>query len=191
MAVIPLAGAPISFSDASLSSFRQISACAARRMPPNAGMNRRQFSHATALAATAARCFPKHPPRRRHAAKPCAGRSAVSTAPGSRTRRSGPGHRAGRHQGRGLQADRLAQSVRQGPFIGSDATPEYLANLSSGSPRAACGRTWARCVIKSNAPLADQIKDARQQIDNAKTLSLEFLLTFGAGNQSNTRTTTR
>ena len=36
--------------------------------------------------------------------------------------------------------------------------------------------------IKSDLPLAEQIKDTRQQIDNGKTMGVEFLLTFGANN---------
>ena len=70
MAVIPLAGAPISFSDASLSFLPEILLVPTGRMPPNAGMNRRQFVHTTALAATASACLPLNTlPRRREAAK--------------------------------------------------------------------------------------------------------------------------
>ena len=36
--------------------------------------------------------------------------------------------------------------------------------------------------IKRDQPLDEQIKDTRQQIDNGKTIGVEFLLTFGANN---------
>ena len=46
---------------------------------------------------------------------------------------------------------------------------------------AALGLTANMGALRTNpaAPLADSIKDARKQIDNAKYLSLEYLLTFG------------
>ena len=57
MAVIPLAGAPISFA-MPRSLFQEILLVPPGRMTPNAGMNRRQFLHATALAATAGAWLP-------------------------------------------------------------------------------------------------------------------------------------
>jgi sugar phosphate isomerase/epimerase len=73
----------------------------------------------------------------------------------------------------------LISHSKDEPLITSDATPEYLANLRKKI--AALGLTANMGALRA-APavrLADSIKDTRKQIDHAKFLSLEFLLTFG------------
>jgi sugar phosphate isomerase/epimerase len=66
------------------------------------------------------------------------------------------------------------------PLIGSDATPGYLAALKKKV--ADRGLTVNVAAIRNNAeqPLETQIKDLRRQIDNAKIIGTEFLLTFGS-----------
>ncbi len=55
------------------------------------------------------------------------------------------------------------------PFIGSDATPEYLAGLKKRIAARGLAVNMGALRIKSELPLAGQIKDTRQQIDNGKT----------------------
>ena len=65
------------------------------------------------------------------------------------------------------------------PFIGADASPDYLtalrAKVSSRGLKANMGALRSR----HDVPVADSIQEMRQQIDNAKFLGLEFILTFG------------
>lgn len=64
-------------------------------------------------------------------------------------------------------------------FIGADASPDYLAALkgkiSAHGLKASMGAVRSRHDI----PVADSIEEMRKQIDNAKFLGLEFILTFG------------
>ena len=65
------------------------------------------------------------------------------------------------------------------PFAGSDATPEYLATLKERIARRGLKANMAAVRTKNDLALEAQIQDMRRQIDNAKTLGVEFLLTFG------------
>src|ERR1041385_8593221 len=65
------------------------------------------------------------------------------------------------------------------PFIGADATPEYLAELKKKIAARGLAVNMGALRIKSDLPLADQIADTRKQIDNGKFMGVEFLLTFG------------
>ena len=68
------------------------------------------------------------------------------------------------------------------PFIGSDATPEYLTELKQKIAARGLAVNMGALRIKFDLPLADQIKDTRQQIDNGRTMGVQYLLTFGANN---------
>jgi sugar phosphate isomerase/epimerase len=70
------------------------------------------------------------------------------------------------------------------PFIGSDATPDYLAELKKRIAARGLAVNMGALRVKFDLPLTDQIKDIRQQIDNGKTMGVEFLLTFGANNEA-------
>lgn len=79
----------------------------------------------------------------------------------------------------GFKVFGLLTRSKADPFIGVDATPEYLAALkekiSSRNLKANMGAIRTRVDV----PLADAIADLRKQIDNAKFLGLEFLMSFG------------
>ena len=79
----------------------------------------------------------------------------------------------------GYQTTGLLTRTKEEPFIGADATPEYLAKLKQRL--AASGLTANMGALRSrhDIPVADSIKEVRQQIDNAAGLGLPFLLTFG------------
>src|SRR5262249_17147487 len=80
----------------------------------------------------------------------------------------------------GYKSTGLLSRVKEEPFIGADATPEYLENLKKRI--AASGLTANMGALRSrhNIPIEDSIKEDRKQIDNAKFLSLKYVLSFGA-----------
>jgi sugar phosphate isomerase/epimerase len=65
------------------------------------------------------------------------------------------------------------------PFIGSDATPEYLNALKQKIAARGLAVNMAALRTKNELPIEGQIKDMRQQIDNGKFVGVQFLLTFG------------
>lgn len=65
------------------------------------------------------------------------------------------------------------------PLLGSDATAEYLAGLKKKIAARGLNPVMGALRTKNDLPLDVQIKDMRQQIDNGKTVGVEFLLTFG------------
>jgi sugar phosphate isomerase/epimerase len=76
-------------------------------------------------------------------------------------------------------AGMLTRTAKE-PFIGSDATPAYLAELKHKI--AARGLAVNMGALRLNHKLspADQAKDVRRQLDNARFMGVEFVLTFGA-----------
>src|SRR6266436_8530034 len=80
----------------------------------------------------------------------------------------------------GFKTTGLLTRTKEEPFIGADATPEYLAGLKSRI--AASGLTANMGALRSrhDIPLGDSIREVRKQIDNARLLSLKYLLSFGA-----------
>ncbi len=154
-------------------------------MPPNAHMNRRHFVQTTALAATAGALLPLD--RLSAAEKP----KGVSWPIGCLNRpwlgeKSKPwgydaaldGIKAAGYKLTGL----LTRPGKEEPLLGSDATPEYLANLKQRIAARGLKVNMGALRIKPELPLAERIKDTRRQIDNGQTVGVEFLLTFGANN---------
>jgi hypothetical protein len=72
----------------------------------------------------------------------------------------------------------LSRTAKE-PFIGADATPEYLAALKQKIAARGLKVNMGALRMNNNAPLTEQIKTVRQQIDNGRTVGVEFLLTFG------------
>lgn len=70
------------------------------------------------------------------------------------------------------------------PFIGADATPEYLAGLKKKIAARGLKANMGALRTKNDLPLPEQIKDVHQQIDNGKTVGVEFLLTFGVNDEA-------
>jgi sugar phosphate isomerase/epimerase len=65
------------------------------------------------------------------------------------------------------------------PFIGVDATPEYLDALKKKIKAAGLKANMGALRTRPDLALDEAIKDTRKQIDNGKVLGLESLLTFG------------
>jgi len=76
----------------------------------------------------------------------------------------------------------LLTRTKEEPFIGSEATPEYLESLKRAI--AAAGLTANLGALRSqhDIPLEETVKDLKQQIDNAAFLGLKYVITFGMAN---------
>ncbi len=59
-------------------------------------------------------------------------------------------------------------------FIGSAATPEYLASLKQKLAARDLRANMGALRLKTNLPVAEAIADTRQQLVNAQTLGLDF-----------------
>ncbi len=65
------------------------------------------------------------------------------------------------------------------PFIGADATPDYLASLKKRIADRGLTANMGAIRTKLDGELDAAIRDLRQQIDNAHALSLQWLMSFG------------
>jgi sugar phosphate isomerase/epimerase len=72
----------------------------------------------------------------------------------------------------------LTRSAKE-PLLGSDATPEYLAQLKERIAARGLQVKMGALRNKNELPLDEQIKDMRKQVHNGKTVGVEYLLTFG------------
>lgn len=85
-------------------------------------------------------------------------------------------------QSAGYKTTGLLTRTKEEVFIGAAATESYLQNLktqiASGGLRANMGALSSR----HNIPLEDSIREVRKQIDNARFLSLKYVMSFGADN---------
>lgn len=82
----------------------------------------------------------------------------------------------------GYKLTGLLTRTRQDRFIDAEAAPEYLAALKQKIAARGLRANMGALRVKMNIPVEEGIKDLRKQIDNAKFLDLEFLLTFGTDN---------
>ncbi len=64
-------------------------------------------------------------------------------------------------------------------FTSAAATPEYLTGLKKRIAARSLTANMTAIRFKPAAPLDDNIRDLRQQIENAARLELKFMLTFG------------
>ena len=65
------------------------------------------------------------------------------------------------------------------PFTGADASPEYLAELKKRIAARGLIVNMSALRTKDDLPLEKQIQDMRTQMDHAKFMGVQFLLTFG------------
>jgi sugar phosphate isomerase/epimerase len=64
-------------------------------------------------------------------------------------------------------------------FTGSDATPEYLATLKQKIAARGLKVNMTALRVNTGLPLAEAIADTRKQIENGRTVGVDFALTFG------------
>jgi sugar phosphate isomerase/epimerase len=76
----------------------------------------------------------------------------------------------------------LLSRTRDEAFIGADATPEYLEKLERRIAAAGLKANMGALRSRHNIPMDDSIREVRSQIDHARALSLEYVLSFGADN---------
>ena len=74
----------------------------------------------------------------------------------------------------------LLTRTKNDPFIGAEATPEYLDTLKQKIASRGLKANMAALRSRHNIPVAESIREVRQQIDNTKHLEIEYLLSFGA-----------
>lgn len=143
-------------------------------------MNRRSFLQTVTAAATGAACSPlaltQAAQTARGAAWPigCLNRPWVNEKEHWTYDTALDGIKAAGYKLTGL----LTRTGKE-PFIGSDATPEYLAELKKKIAARGLSVNMGALRTKNDLPLNTQIKDVRQQIDNGKFVGVQYLLTFG------------
>jgi sugar phosphate isomerase/epimerase len=79
----------------------------------------------------------------------------------------------------GYQTTGLLTRTKDEPFIGADATPDYLATLKRRIAASGLKANMGALRSRHDIPLDESIKEVRRQIENAETLALTSLLTFG------------
>jgi sugar phosphate isomerase/epimerase len=82
----------------------------------------------------------------------------------------------------GYSTTGLLTRTKEDPFIGAEATPEYLDGLKRAI--AASGLTANLGALRSrhDIPIEETIKGLHKEIDNAAFLGLKFVITFGITN---------
>ena len=79
----------------------------------------------------------------------------------------------------GYQTTGLLTTTKDEPFIGVDATPEYLARLKQRIADSGLKANMGALRSRHDMALADSIKEVRSQIEHAETLGLGSVLSFG------------
>jgi sugar phosphate isomerase/epimerase len=64
-------------------------------------------------------------------------------------------------------------------FTSANATPEYLASIKQQIAARNLKLNMTALRVRNELPLADAIADTRKQIENAKTVGVQYALTFG------------
>jgi sugar phosphate isomerase/epimerase len=82
----------------------------------------------------------------------------------------------------GYKVTGLLSRTRQEPFIGAEATPEYLDGLKKKLAARGLVANMGALRVRANLPFEDGRTDLRKQIDNAHLLKLQYLLSFGVDN---------
>lgn len=79
----------------------------------------------------------------------------------------------------GYKTTGLLSRTKEEQFIAADVTPEYLEGLKKRIAASGLKANMGALDSRHNIPLEDSIKQVRKQIDNAKFLGLQFVLSFG------------
>jgi len=73
----------------------------------------------------------------------------------------------------------LLTRTKDEPFIGADASPEYLDRLKQRLVASGLHANMGALRTRHDIPLEQSKQEARTQIDNARGLGLTYVLTFG------------
>ena len=79
----------------------------------------------------------------------------------------------------GYQTTGLLTTTKDEPFIGVDATPEYLARLKQRIAGSGLKANMGALRSRHDIPLSDSTQEVRRQIEHADTLGLGSVLSFG------------
>ncbi len=82
-------------------------------------------------------------------------------------------------QAAGYRTTGLLTPTKADLFTGSAATPEYLAALKQKIAARGLTANMTALRVKNGVPLADAIADTRKQLENGRTVGVQFALTFG------------
>lgn len=78
----------------------------------------------------------------------------------------------------------LLSRTKEEPFIGAEASPEYLEALKKRIAESGLTANMGALRSRHNIPMEESLAELRKQIDNAKFLSLKSVMSFGADNPS-------
>jgi sugar phosphate isomerase/epimerase len=73
----------------------------------------------------------------------------------------------------------LLSRTKDEPFIGAEATPEYLDGLKRRIAASGLVANMGALRSRHDGPLEETVKGLEKQIDNAAFLGLEYVMTFG------------
>jgi sugar phosphate isomerase/epimerase len=79
----------------------------------------------------------------------------------------------------GFRTAGLLSRTREEPFIAADAKPEYLETLRKRISASGLTANMGALRSRHDIPLEESIREVRKQIDNARVLSLKYVLSFG------------
>ena len=79
----------------------------------------------------------------------------------------------------GYKITGLLSQSREEPMIGTHATPEYLRKLKERIAARGLKANMGAMRSRHNIPVDESKRQVRAQLENCKTLGLEFALTFG------------
>jgi sugar phosphate isomerase/epimerase len=80
----------------------------------------------------------------------------------------------------GFKTIGLLTRTREEPFIAADSSAEYLQGLEQRIAASGLSANMGALRSRHDIPLDDSIREVRKQIDNARSLKLKFVLSFGA-----------
>lgn len=74
----------------------------------------------------------------------------------------------------------LLTRTKDEPFISADASAEYLEGLKKRISASGLATNMGALRSRHNIPLEESVRELRRQIDNARFLSLKYVMSFGA-----------
>jgi len=80
----------------------------------------------------------------------------------------------------GYRTTGLLTRTKEEPFIAATASPEYLAGLKKRLDQSGVKANMGALNSRHSIPLEDSIAELHKQIDNAHSLSLKYVMSFGA-----------
>jgi sugar phosphate isomerase/epimerase len=79
----------------------------------------------------------------------------------------------------GYKVTGLLSRTKQEPFIGADATPEYLSAIKTKLAARGLTANMGALRVRADLPFEEGRLDLRKQLDHAQFLKLQYLLSFG------------